>query len=177
MILPDAIIYCVFGFVARDENEATSDFDLLASFSVGASPLVLVGMKGSSEWLHVSQQAASKQRSVEFLLSAYRVFGRAIPVAGGSYFRFCSYLLSRFFYKRINKSARPFIFYLHLWTVGSSQPKVKASGVSGFKHYNKLYKCMSRLDIFLSDFLFTTMQDKFDELKLFSPDHRIEVSY
>ena len=167
----------VFRFVTRDENEATSDFDLLASFSAGASPLLLFGLKGSSELLHVLQQAASKQRLVGFLLSAYRVFGLAIPVVGDSYFRFCSYLLPRFFYKRINKPARPFISYLHLWTTGSGQPKVKASGFSGFKRYNKLDKCISRLDIFLSDFLLTTMQDKFDELKLFSPSHGIEVAY
>ena len=167
---------CVFGLVARNEDEATSDFDLLASFFARASPLVLVGLKGFSELHHVLQQVASKQKSEEFLLPAYRVFGRAIQVVGGSCFRFFSYLLSRFFSKRINKSVTPFISYLYLWTVGSGQQKVKASELSVLKFYNKCDKCMFRIDIFLSN-LFTTMQDKFDELKLFSPDHVIEVAY
>ena len=55
--------------------------------------------------------------------------------------------------------------------------KVKVSRFSELRHYNNLDECMSRLDILLSDFSFTKMQDKPDELGLFSSSHEIEVAY
>jgi polysaccharide deacetylase family protein (PEP-CTERM system associated) len=134
------------------------------------------GIKGSPELPHVLL-TPSKQRLVEFPLSTYRLLGQTIPVAGGGYFRLYPYALSRFFYNRINGSGKPFVFYLHPWEVDPGQPRVKASWFSEFRHYNNLDKCMLRLDTLLSDFSFTTMHDKLEELGLFEAEQTVQVAY
>jgi len=134
------------------------------------------GIYGSPPDPHVLQTPAG-HRMVEYPLSTYKVLRQAMPVAGGGYFRLYPYWLSRFFYRSINKSGKPFVFYLHPWEVDPEQPRVKASWFSEFRHYNNLDKCESRLTQLLQDFEFTTMQNKLDELEMFSADNAIAVSY
>ena len=134
------------------------------------------GIKGSPEYPHILETPA-KQRLVEYPLSTYRLFGLAIPVAGGGYFRLYPYWLSRFFYHSINKSSAPFVFYLHPWEVDPDQPRVQASLLSKFRHYNNLDKCEKRLSNLLADFSFTTMYAKLDEMKLFANKGPAVVSY
>jgi len=105
---------------------------------------------------------------VEFPLSTYRIFGYALPVAGGGYFRLYPYWLSKYFYKRLNKANKPFVFYLHPWEVDPDQPRVKASWLSEFRHYNNLDVCERRLESLLKDFSFVSMQTKLNDLHLFS---------
>ncbi len=134
------------------------------------------GIKGSPEYPHILE-TPTKQRLVEYPLSTYRILGQTIPVAGGGYFRLYPYWLSRFFYRSINKSSEPFVFYLHPWEVDPDQPRVKASMLSKFRHYNNLHKCKDRLSNLLTDFGFTTMYSKLDEMKLFTNEKPAEVSY
>jgi hypothetical protein len=54
---------------------------------------------------------------------------------------------------------RPIVFYLHPWEIDHEQPKVKASALSTFRHYNNLDKCEQRLEFLLQDFSFTTMSE------------------
>ena len=134
------------------------------------------GIKGSPEYPHILETPA-KKKLIEYPLSTYRLFGQAIPVAGGGYFRLYPYWLSRFFYQRINKSSTPFVFYLHPWEVDPAQPRVKASLLSEFRHYNNLDKCQNRLSNLLDDFSFTTMYSKLDEMELFTNEGPAAVSY
>lgn len=134
------------------------------------------GIKGSPEYPHILETPA-KRKLVEYPLSTYRLCGQAIPVAGGGYFRLYPYWLSRFFYHRINKSSAPFVFYLHPWEVDPDQPRVKASLLSEFRHYNNLDKCHNRLSNLLDDFSFTTMYSKLDEMAFFTNEKPVAVSY
>jgi polysaccharide deacetylase family protein (PEP-CTERM system associated) len=134
------------------------------------------GIKGSPEYPHILETPAN-QRLVEYPLSTYRLLGQTIPVAGGGYFRLYPYWLSRFFFNRINKTSAPFVFYLHPWEVDPDQPRVKASFLSKFRHYNNLHKCQDRLSNLLSDFSFTTMHSKLDEMAFFTNDKPISVRY
>ena len=134
------------------------------------------GIKGSPEYPHVLETPA-KQKLVEYPLSTYRWFGITIPVAGGGYFRLYPYWLSRFFYRSINKSSMPFVFYLHPWEVDPDQPRVKASMMSEFRHYNNLEKCQERLSNLLTEFDFTTMHSKLNEMNFFSNIKPVTVSY
>ena len=136
----------------------------------------LYGIKGSPVYPHVLE-TPNKRMLVEYPLSTYRWFGQTIPVAGGGYFRLYPYWLSRFFYRSINKSSTPFVFYLHPWEVDPDQPRVKASLLSEFRHYNNLDKCQNRLSNLLVDFSFTTMYAKLDEMKLFTDKRPAAVSY
>lgn len=95
---------------------------------------------------------------VEFPLSTARIFGFRLPVAGGGYFRLYPYRLTRTGLKRINgRENKPFIFYLHPWEIDHEQPRISASRLSRFRHYNNLGKCESRLHKLMTDFSFTTV--------------------
>jgi len=134
------------------------------------------GIKGSPEFPHVLE-TPNKSTLVEYPLSTYRFMGQAIPVAGGGYFRLYPYWLSRFFYRQINQQAAPFVFYLHPWEIDPDQPRVKVSLLSRFRHYNNLDKGYPRISRLLTDFNFTTMHGKLDELGLFDDAKNIAVSY
>lgn len=134
------------------------------------------GIKGSPEFPHVLE-TPNKNTLVEYPLSIFRVMGQSIPVAGGGYFRLYPYWLSRFFYRKINQQHAPFVFYLHPWEIDPDQPRVKASLMSEFRHYNNLDQGYHRLSRLLADFSFTTMHEKLDELDMFGSGKSIAVSY
>ena len=134
------------------------------------------GIRGSPELPHVLE-TPNKSTLVEYPLSTFRVLGQSIPVAGGGYFRLYPYWLSRFFYQKINQNAAPFVFYLHPWEIDPEQPKVNASLLSQFRHYNNLDKGYQRLSRLLTDFSFTTMYKKLDEMELFTNKVPVAVSY
>jgi polysaccharide deacetylase family protein (PEP-CTERM system associated) len=90
----------------------------------------------------------------EIPLAVYRIGGFPLPLGGGGYFRLLPYFYFRFFLKRINRSKRPFIFYLHPWEFDPGQPKVKVSPVYAFRHYVNLRRTHGQLKRLLRDFDF-----------------------
>ena len=134
------------------------------------------GITGSPELPHLLE-TPNKSTLVEYPLSTFRFMGQSIPVAGGGYFRLYPYWLSRFFYHKLNRQSVPFVFYLHPWEIDPAQPRVKASLLSEFRHYNNLDCCYQRLSRLLADFRFTTMHDKLNELKMFNGAQDIAISY
>jgi polysaccharide deacetylase family protein (PEP-CTERM system associated) len=100
------------------------------------------------------------QELVEFPLSTAKLLGYRLPMAGGGYFRLYPYVLTRMGLRQINnRDGKPFIFYLHPWEIDTDQPRIDASWLSRFRHYNNLDKCESRLQRLMSDFSFTTTWD------------------
>lgn len=100
------------------------------------------------------------QTLVEFPLSTAKLLGYRLPMAGGGYFRLYPYALTRMGLRQINhRDGKPFIFYLHPWEIDTDQPRIDASWLSRFRHYNNLDKCESRLRRLMSDFSFTTTRD------------------
>lgn len=184
-LIEDIVGKQVFGYRAASysiTNKSLWALDILVDlgFIYDSSIFPVVhdnyGIKGSPEYPHILE-TPNKKRLVEYPLSTYGFLGQAIPVAGGGYFRLYPYWLSRFFYRSINKSNMPFVFYLHPWEVDPAQPRVKASLLSEFRHYNNLDKCEGRLSKLLSDFNFTTMHSKLSEMNLFKNNSPVEVSY
>lgn len=101
----------------------------------------------------------AQRRIVEFPLSTLEVGGVRLPVAGGGYFRLFPYAFTRYAVRRINERDKlPFIFYLHPWEIDPDQPRIAASALSRFRHYNNLRRCEARLASLLSDFAFDTAQ-------------------
>jgi len=134
------------------------------------------GITGSPEFPHILE-TPNKSTLVEYPLSTFRFMGQSIPIAGGGYFRLYPYWLSRFFYRKINQQSAPFVFYLHPWEIDPAQPRVKASLLSEFRHYNNLDKGYQRLSRLLTDFSFTTMHEKLGELCMFDGRGDIAISY
>ena len=103
---------------------------------------------------------------IEFPLSTAKIFSYRLPVSGGGYFRLYPYWLSRAGLKQINRQQKPFIFYLHPWEIDPEQPRISASWLSRFRHYNNLDKCETRLRKLMMDFQFGTTWDVLHTLGL-----------
>ncbi|VAW53741.1 FIG004655: Polysaccharide deacetylase [hydrothermal vent metagenome] len=115
------------------------------------------GIPGSPKFPYILDTPAG-HKLVEFPISTAKFMGYHLPVAGGGYFRLYPYWLSRAGLRQINRKKKPFIFYLHPWEVDPDQPRISASRLSRFRHYNNLDKCESRLRSLASDFKFTTVE-------------------
>jgi len=97
---------------------------------------------------------------VEFPITTKKIANYNLPASGGGYFRLYPYFLTKSILNSIiSKEKRPFIFYLHPWEVDPEQPRIEASRLSKFRHYNNLTKCESRLEKLIRDFKFSTVKD------------------
>lgn len=116
------------------------------------------GIPDAPDYPHVLTRDSGSM--IEFPLSALNVLGYRLPVAGGGYFRLYPYTLTRMLLKQLmRQTKRPFIFYLHPWEIDPDQPRVNASRLSRFRHYNNLDVCEQRLERLLQDFNFTSVAD------------------
>jgi polysaccharide deacetylase family protein (PEP-CTERM system associated) len=115
--------------------------------------------------------ALSSGRSlVEFPLTTWRRLGVNLPVSGGGYFRLFPYFLTRHALRHVNeREGLPAIFYLHPWEIDPDQPRVPASLLSRFRHYNNLHRCRSRLTALLGDFSFDTAKSVLERQGLLAP--------
>jgi polysaccharide deacetylase family protein (PEP-CTERM system associated) len=89
----------------------------------------------------------------EFPPSTLRFLGNNMPVAGGGYLRLFPYKLTAWAIHHLNRTERqPAMVYLHPWEIDPDQPRISASRLSRFRHYNNLdsteTKCLKLLDDF-----------------------------
>jgi len=97
---------------------------------------------------------------VEFPLSTLRLAGINIPIAGGGYLRFFPYVFTRWAITQLNeKENQHAVVYLHPWEIDPEQPRIRASVISRFRHYNNLRRTEDRLKALLRDFTFGTMSE------------------
>jgi polysaccharide deacetylase family protein (PEP-CTERM system associated) len=116
------------------------------------------GMPGAQRAPHVLKTPAGHSL-VEFPLSTLQMLRYRLPVSGGGYFRLFPYWFTRYALGRINAAdGLPFIFYLHPWEIDPGQPRVRASLLSRFRHYQNLGRCQRRLETLLRDFRFDTAE-------------------
>lgn len=118
---------------------------------------------------------------VEFPLSTLQLWRYRLPISGGGYFRLFPYWFTRAALKRINSADElPFIFYLHPWEIDTDQPRVQASLLSRFRHYQNLGRCQERLAALLQDFSFDTVEHVLDNRGLFTlgkhPTNKIDTA-
>jgi polysaccharide deacetylase family protein (PEP-CTERM system associated) len=96
---------------------------------------------------------------VEFPMTTRSLFGVALPISGGGYFRLYPYRLSAHLLKAVNRAAEPFVFYLHPWEFDPEQPRIDAPLRSRFRHYTNLHSCEAKVRTLLKDFRFASMTD------------------
>ena len=118
------------------------------------------GIPGAPQHIHRVLSGA-RSNLIEFPLSSLTLLGQNVPVAGGGYFRFYPYALTRWLLNQVaDASERPFVFYLHPWEVDPDQPRVpNLAARSRFRHYLNLNRCLPRLRLLLQDFAFGPMAD------------------
>lgn len=105
---------------------------------------------------------------LEFPLTTAKVFGQAVPAAGGGYFRQYPYALSRWLFERASDGGtKPQIFYLHPWEIDPDQPRIPdASWFSRFRHYTNLHRCLPRLERMIEDFRFGTISESLGSVEI-----------
>lgn len=81
-----------------------------------------------------------------------------LPIGGG-YFRLMPYPYTRWVMRQLNTiEHRPAVFYLHPWEIDPAQPRIAASTISRWRHYNRLHRTEDRLRQLLADFRFDTIE-------------------
>jgi polysaccharide deacetylase family protein (PEP-CTERM system associated) len=96
----------------------------------------------------------------EISISSMSFASVAVPWGGGGYFRLLPYSVFRAGARRILRSGRPYVFYIHPWEIDPDQPRPKGlPPVYRFRHYVGLGRCEDRFKSLLADFSWTTMAD------------------
>jgi polysaccharide deacetylase family protein (PEP-CTERM system associated) len=91
---------------------------------------------------------------LEVPISTYRMGALRLPLGGGGYFRLLPYAYFKFFFERLNRQGKSFVFYLHPWEIDPGQPVVNVPWQLRFRHYNNLHRTENRLVRLLKDFTF-----------------------
>jgi len=96
---------------------------------------------------------------IEVPLSTVKMFNLRLPLAGGGYFRLLPYSYFQYFFKKLNKNGKGFVFFLHPWELDFKQPRVNIPLRYRFRHYNNLDKTEIKLRRLLFDFEFRKIED------------------
>jgi len=91
---------------------------------------------------------------LELPLSTAQVGKTNLPAAGGGYFRFFPYPVSRWLLRHIHHhDGQAGIFYFHPWELDPGQPRMPGAGIkTRFRHYLNLGRTEGRLSELLRDF-------------------------
>jgi polysaccharide deacetylase family protein (PEP-CTERM system associated) len=99
----------------------------------------------------------------EVPVSCIAVGSRGLPWGGGGYFRLLPYSVFRSGARRILRSGRPYVFYIHPWEIDPEQPRItEVQRLYRFRHYVGLKRSEARLTSLLKDFSWTTMVELLD---------------
>jgi polysaccharide deacetylase family protein (PEP-CTERM system associated) len=97
--------------------------------------------------------------------SVLQLAGKAIPIAGGGYFRLYPYAFTRWAIRRLQASGRTYFFYMHPWEIDPDQPRVSGIGAkASFQHLLNLRRMKHRVERLLTDFTFTTYSNLLAEI-------------
>jgi polysaccharide deacetylase family protein (PEP-CTERM system associated) len=103
-------------------------------------------------------------RLFELPLTTSRRFGMNLPASGGAYFRIFPYALTRAAFADCERRGAPGTFYVHPWEVDPAQPRLRAPLSARLRHYTGLDRTAGRLERLLSDFRFTSIDNRLMEM-------------
>lgn len=122
------------------------------------------GIPGSNPQPHVLSTAYGDL--VEFPPTTMRFMTTRIPIGGGGYFRLYPYRFTAWALRRANRTAGPFMFYLHPWEIDPGQPRIRAHPNAYLRHYLNLHKCEARIERLIDEFRFGTVSEVLATLRL-----------
>jgi polysaccharide deacetylase family protein (PEP-CTERM system associated) len=94
----------------------------------------------------------------EVPLSCLEIGSHALPWAGGGYFRLLPYAVFKTGVKRILRSGKPYVFFIHPWELDPGQPRISGLRRSQrLRHYLNLEKTEPRWTALLGEFRWTTI--------------------
>ena len=119
----------------------------------------IYGIPGASRFPYVKALRSGRQIK-EFPPSTLRIFGRNIPVAGGGYLRLFPYKITAWAIRRLNDTEhQPAMVYVHPWEIDPEQPRISASRLSRFRHYQNLDSTETKCEKLLNEFSWAPMAE------------------
>ena len=138
--------------------------ELGLEYDSSAFPAAVHGRYGRLTGIDASECIAEVRPGLhEILVSTLRLGRVGVPWAGGGYFRLLPYRLFAHGIRRILRSDRPYVFYIHPWEIDPEQPRVQGlKPPQAFRHYNNLGRGEARFTRLLDDFHWITIADLLD---------------
>jgi polysaccharide deacetylase family protein (PEP-CTERM system associated) len=102
---------------------------------------------------------ASGEALDEYPMATIRLGQHALPVAGGGYFRILPNALLAWAWRRLSRSGRSSVFYLHPWELDAGQPRIRAALPNRLRHYTGLRATPARLRRHLGSFSWVSFRD------------------
>jgi len=94
----------------------------------------------------------------EFPISTLQLPKVTLPISGGAYFRIYPYQVTKQALRVVNRSGKPFTFYLHPWELDADHPHIDLPRRIALTHYFNLGKTETRFRKLLRDFKFEPMK-------------------
>ena len=94
----------------------------------------------------------------EFPISTLQLPKVTLPISGGAYFRIYPYQVTKQSLRVVNRSGKPFTFYLHPWELDADHPHIDLPRRIALTHYFNLGKTETRFRKLLRDFKFEPMK-------------------
>jgi len=95
----------------------------------------------------------------EFPISTLQLPKVTLPISGGAYFRIYPYQVTKQALRVVNRSSKPFTFYLHPWELDADHPHIHLPRRIALTHYFNLGKTETRFRKLLRDFKFKPMKE------------------
>lgn len=97
----------------------------------------------------------------EFPITTTRVLGQSVPIGGGNYLRqLPTWFVHMAARPALVEARRPFVLYFHTWELDPDQPRISAARADQrIRHYRNLAEMPARLDWFLRQGHFTSVED------------------
>ncbi|MGH0037033.1 MAG: XrtA system polysaccharide deacetylase [Myxococcota bacterium] len=96
---------------------------------------------------------------VEFPLTALKVAGVTLPLAGGGWLRFLPPALFRWGWRRLARTGDPAVLYLHPWEIDPDQPVQDVDWKVRINHYHNLHRMEDRVVDLLKRHPFAPLRD------------------
>jgi len=117
----------------------------------------LAGIPGASQWIH---RLSWEERSLwEIPPSTLNVGGFRMIIGGGGYLRSLNYPALKSLLSRIEALDQPIVVYVRSWQMDATQPHMRDTRLSEFRHYVNLNKTADRLHQLLADFQFGPIRE------------------
>jgi polysaccharide deacetylase family protein (PEP-CTERM system associated) len=101
----------------------------------------------------------------EFPLTALKVGGVTLPLAGGGWLRFLPPALFRWGWRRLARSGDPAVLYLHPWEIDPGQPVHDVDWKVRINHYHNLHRMEDRVVDLLERFAFAPLREVLAQLE------------
>ncbi len=157
----------ILGYRVADEWLRPADLwalDVLCEegYEYDSSVCSVLGRFASEPWRRFAHLHQFGERTLwEFPISSIELFGLAVPVAGGNWYRqLPPWLVRRAVEHWTRTYTSPYLMYFHVWELDPDPPRISAaSWIQRVRTYRNLDRMPDRIREYLSRYRFTAVAD------------------